>query len=344
VAHARDIALGAICHRVPAPRRADRIAWPGDFGTRAIIFVDTEEEFDWGKPLSRDNRSVGAIGALPAAAARFADWGCPLAFMVDHPVVADPAAAEVIRTLLGQPGAAIGAQLHPWVNPPFDEVVTPRNSFPGNLPMALEAAKIDALTKAIETAFGQRPRAYRAGRYGIGPNTWRLLAERGYRLDSSVRARYEYRGEGGPDFRAVGNGAFWAEPASGLIELPLTTVFTGRLSRFGSTLYGAAGHVPFARGALARTRALSRIALTPEGMPVSDALEAIRVAAGQGERLLAFSFHSPSVAPGHTPYVRDATDLAAFWRWWEVVFTLLDHLGVAPVGLDAVIDAADATR
>lgn len=329
---------------MPAPRRGGRIAWPGDFGTRAIIFVDTEEEFDWSKPLSRDNRSVGAINALPAAAARFADWGCPLAYMVDHPVVADPVAAEVIRTLLLSPGAAIGAQLHPWVNPPFDELVAPRNSFPGNLPLALEAAKIDALTNAIEAAFGQRPRAYRAGRYGIGPNTWRLLVERGYRLDSSARARYEYCDEGGPDFRAVGNAAFWAEQASGLIELPLTTVFTGRLNRLGATIYRAACHIPHARGALARSGMVSRVALTPEGMPVDDALEAIRVATGQGERLLVFSFHSPSVAPGHTPYVRDAAGLAVFWRWWDAVFTLLDHLGVASVGLDAVIDAADATR
>ncbi len=234
--------------------------------------------------------------------------------MVDYPIATDRQAIDMLHKVLADGVSAIGTQLHPWVNPPFDEALTPANSFAGNLPEALEAAKIDALTGAITAAFGVAPRAYRAGRYGIGPATPGLLAARGYLLDSSMRSAYRYSEEGGPDFGAVGNHAFRVGP---IVELPLTTVFTGLARRGGLGLYNMLGKLPKGRGIFARTHLLSRVALTPEEMPLADAREAVAVAVGEGLRLLNFSFHSPSVAPGHTPYVRDAADLAAFHHWWD---------------------------
>uniref|UniRef100_UPI0035CAE67F polysaccharide deacetylase family protein n=1 Tax=uncultured Sphingomonas sp. TaxID=158754 RepID=UPI0035CAE67F len=333
-----------LAYRPTPPALADLVAWPAGFGTRFTVFVDTEEEFDWNAPLARDAYGVSAMAALPDAHRRFADRGVPLTYMVDHPIATDPRAIDVLRALLGDGVSAVGTQLHPWVNPPFEEALTPRNSYAGNLPAALEAAKIDVLTAAIERAFGRRPVAYRAGRYGIGPNTLALLAERGYRLDSSMRARYLYAADGGPDFAEIGNAAFRAGPDGRLIELPLTTIHTGLLRRGGAALHRTLGHVPKGRGLFARARLLSRVALTPEDMPLRDALDAIAVAAGEGLRLLNFAFHSPSVAPGHTPYVRDAADLARFHRWWDAVLADLDRRGVRAASLDQVIAAAAVRR
>jgi len=321
---------------VIVPASAAPIIWPADFATRFVVFVDVEEEFDWDRPLSRDNQSVEAVAALPDAHARFAAAGVPLALMLDHPVASDARAIDMIGPLLTG-GSVVGAQLHPWVNPPFDEALSPANSFAGNLPRDLEAAKLDALTDAIATAFGSRPAAYRAGRYGIGPNTFDLLTERGYRLDSSMRPGFDYRGEGGPDFSAIGNHAF---QVGGLIELPSTTVFTGAARRAGARLYRVSGMVPKGRGILARSGLLQRIPLTPEGIPVADALEAVRVTVGEGERVLSFAFHSPSLVPGHTPYVRDAAGLRLFWNWWDRVLIELDRLAVRPCGLAELIAAA----
>jgi len=322
--------------RPPAPTPADTIDWPADFGARFVVLADVEEEFDWARPLSRDSRSVEAVAALPDAHARFAAAGVPLAMMIDHPVATDARAIDLIGPLLTR-GSSAGAQLHPWVNPPFDEALTSYNSYVGNLPHALEAAKIDALTAAITDAFGERPIVYRAGRYGIGPATADLLTQRGYRLDTSMRPGFDYTEEGGPDFAAIGNDAF---RIGGLIELPSTTVFTGIARRGGMALYRAAGRVPKGRGLLARSGMLQRIPLTPEGIPVADALEAVRATVGEGLRVLSFAFHSPSLAIGHTPYVRDAADLATFWQWWDRMFAELDRLGVRPCGLGELIAAA----
>lgn len=325
-------------YRVAAPAAAALIDWPASFGTRFIVGVDTEEEFDWAAPPSRAQRSVAALAALPAQHARFVAAGVPVTYLVDHPVATDPRAADHVRAALALGGGTVGTQLHAWVNPPFDPDWLDE-SFPGRLPCALEAAKLDALTSAIEAAFGRRPRVYRAGRYGIGPHTFELLAAREYRVDTSVRARYDYASVGGPDFTAVGTRAYRER---GIVELPLTTVFTGRLRRQGPRWSALAARVPHGPGVLARSGLLSRVALTPEGMPVREALEAVRIAIGEGERLLNLAFHSPSLVPGHTPYVRDASDLLRFHRWWDEVLDLLARSGVAPASIDEVIAAADA--
>ncbi len=275
--------------------------------------------------------------AFSGAHRRFAQAGAPLLCLVDHPIACDPWSVDILREVVADGRSEVGTQLHAWVNPPYGEPTDRHDSFPGNLPPALEAAKLDRLTDAIAAAFGRAPRAYRAGRYGLGPNTIGLLSEQGYRIDSSVRSRYDYRRAGGPDFRAVG-----PEPyrAGGLIELPLTTIFTGVVRAGGHRLYGALGAVPAALSATSRLGLLSRVALTPEDMPVADALRAVDAAVADGLRLLVFSFHSPSLAPGHTPYVRDTEGLRRFWDWWSVMFTRLDRLGVAAASLEDVIVAA----
>lgn len=324
-------------HRPAAPRPADLVAWPEAFGTRFTVFVDTEEEFDWNAPLSRDGHGTSAIAAVPDAHRRFADRGVPLTYMVDYPVVADAHAVDILRGVMSDGESAVGAQLHGWVTPPFREALTPANSFAGNLPEALESAKIDVLTDALAAAFGVRPLAFRAGRYGIGPNTLRLLAERGYALDSSMRSRYGYAAEGGPDFAAIGNSAFRRD---GVVELPLTTIHTGLLRGAGARLYPALGQVPRGRGVFAHARLLARVALTPEDMPLADAREAVALAVGEGLPLLNFSFHSPSLAPGHTPYVRDAADLAAFHHWWDIVLGDLARRGVRSAALGDILAAS----
>lgn len=317
------------------------VVWRAGFGTRFTVFVDTEEEFDWRAPFRHDGWGVATTAALPDAHARLAGMGVRSCYLVDYPIATDPAAIDALRAVLAQGDATIGAQLHPWVNPPFDEALSPHSSFAGNLPKALEGAKLDRLTGALTAITGTAPVVYRAGRYGLGPNTLKLLAARGYRFDSSMRARYDYGAQGGPDYRAIANHAFRTGPDGGIVELPLTTIFTGRLRRGGAPLYRAAGRVPRGRGILARLGLLHRVALTPEDMPLPDVLEAIRVAVGEGTRVLNFAYHSPSLVPGHTPYVRDAADLVAFWRWWDAVLALLARLDVHAASSDDILAAAD---
>ncbi len=306
-----------------APASDDMIALDPAFGTRFMLFVDTEEEFDWAAPFSRSAHGVTALAGMERGQAYFAHAGVKPIYVTDYPVVDSDAAAAMMGRWLADDAADIGAHLHPWVNPPHVEDVTAANSYAGFLPDVLERAKLETLCQRITERFGRRPTTYRAGRYGVGPNSARLLEESGFRLDSSVRSRFDYRSQHGPDFRGMPIHPYRAGPQRQLIELPLSTAFTGLLRRGGERLYHHMQGRGRMGGALARAGMLSRVPLTPEGVPLRDAIRAIDALIEEGARVLSFSFHSPTLEPGHTPYVRDQNDLTAFYRWWDDV---LDHL------------------
>lgn len=317
---------------LPPPQSA-RAGFAPEFGRRFAIFADAEEEFDWGKPLCRDSVSTRAIDSLPAANQRFAERGIVPTYLVDYPVVDDPRSAEIIAAMAATDACDVGTQLHPWVNPPFDEPMSVANSFVGNLPAALERAKLHRLGDRITEVTGKRPIVYRAGRYGIGPNTAALLVEAGYRIDASTRALYDYSDQGGPDFSKHPIWPWWSR--AGLLEVPLTSAYTGACRRWPG-MYRFSGM----RGALASAGLLNRVPLTPEGTPLAEARDAIRQLLGDGTRLFSLSFHTPSVEIGHTPYVRDANDLRRFWQWWEGVFDLFEREGVRPARAADILAAA----
>jgi len=322
-------------YRLERPAPEHHVTWKSGFGPCFTLFVDVEEEFDWRRPLGTAPYSTRAMAAFPAAHRRFADRGVALACVVDLPIVSDPRSVDILQGVVADGRSEIGAQLHGWVNPPIVEQISAVTSYAANLPAGVEAAKIAVLTDAIAAAFGTRPRVYRAGRYGIGPDSFAILAAMGYRIDSSVRSGYDYSGQGGPDFSGIGSEPYHA---GSLIELPLTTVHTGRLRGGGAALYRALSRVPRARGVFSRLGLLSRVAMTPEDMPIAAALEAVTIAIGEGAAFLNFSFHSPSLAPGHTPYVRDHADLQRFHDWWTAMLDHLDRLGVRNASIAEILD------
>jgi hypothetical protein len=233
----------------------------------------------------------------------------------------------------------IGAQLHAWVTPPHVEEINTRNSYACNLPEPLERQKIESLFGRLEQSFGAKPLIYRAGRYGAGPHTISVLREMGVRIDSSVRSLFDYSPQEGPDFKNCSLHPYWLTKGE-VFELPLTSVFAGMLRANGQKLFGRAFESETARAFLARTKLLERIALTPEGIPLNRAIEAIDIALDMDLPVLNFSFHSPSLEPGHTPYVRNQADLDCFYAWWRGVFAHLQRRGVAATTAQALIASA----
>lgn len=301
-----------------------RLRPKAEFGRRFILFVDTEEEFDWKADFSRSANRTTAISALPEATARFNSYDVQPVYMCDYPVVTHPDSAAILKDLVRSGACDIGAHLHPWVNPPHDELVGKRNSFTGNLAPSLQKAKLCELTEAITALMGEKPCVFRAGRYGLGSETMSHLAELGYRMDVSVRSTFDYSAEHGPNYADCPLWP-WRTP-EGIVELPLTSGWTGHLRKFPA-LYRTSG----LRGALARAAMLTRVPLTPEGTPADQAVEAIETLVEDGLDIFSLSFHSPTLAKGHTSYVQTDADMARFWNWWDTVFRAFDRLGVKPV-------------
>lgn len=325
-------------------RAADRVKFPVDFGQRFAVFIDTEEEFDWTQPRSREATATSAIRYLPEFQRLMDAHGICPTYLIDYPVADNPQSAEILSAMLATGNCRVGTQLHAWVNPPYDEEIIPINSFAGNLPIELERAKLVALTQRITNAVGVRPTIYRAGRYGIGPNSAALLEEAGYLVDVSVRPHFDYSNEGGPNFLRHNARPYWAGPSGNLLELPLGVSYTGQLRRYGRLLYGDGQSNGRRLAGLSRAGMLSRVALTPEDMPVDDVKRAIDTMLSDGQQFLSFSFHSPSLTPGHTPYVRNSADLTNFYGWWDKVLTFLAARKVLPASVDEILAAAKSTR
>jgi hypothetical protein len=321
------------------PDKSAYARFRGDFGPRFLLTVDTEEEFDWSAPFLRHGHSLGHVARLRKFQQFCEGAGVVPVYLIDYPVATSTLAAEILREPLAAGRAEIGIQLHPWVNPPHSEELNDHNSFAGNLPPALEDAKFGLLKDTIITNFGVQPTIYRAGRYGIGPNTAAILRKHSIPIDSSVRARFDYSSTGGRNFRDHPATPYWADEERRLLELPLTTVFTGALGRFGPALYPALWRVPRMRGVLARLGLLERVPLTPEGITPAEAIRAIDRAQKDGLPLLVFSFHSPSLEPGHTPYVRNESDLDGLYDWWREVFAHCLRQGIRPTRVSELMAA-----
>lgn len=326
------------------PAAADRVRFPGDFGQRVILTIDTEEEFDWNAPFQRTGHGLEHVRELARFQAFCEEIGAHPIYMVDWPITEAPQAIKVIGDAVARGAAELGMQLHPWVNPPFDEELSVRHSFPGNLAPEIEAAKFHSLRARIETVFGTRPLIYRAGRYGVGPATAGLLEEAGVAIDTSVRTLFDYSAQGGPDFSQHPASPYWAGTNGGVLELPITSTFWGLLRQQGRLLHGLQRHVPTFFGAFSRFALLERIALTPEGVSIEEAIRGIDIALDDGLPLLVLSFHSPSLAPGFTPYAPDEAGVEAIYAWLRAVYAYLRQRGVANVALAQVLEAARANR
>jgi hypothetical protein len=97
--------------------------------------------------------------------------------------------------------------------------------------------------------------------------------------------------------------------------LPTTGAFIGRLHAFGALLHPLMEQGRIARlrplAIASRLRLLERIRLTPEGHSLAEMKRLTRALSARGQRTFVLSLHSPSVVPGHTPYVRTDADLVA---------------------------------
>jgi hypothetical protein len=283
-----------------------------------IVVVDTEEEFAWDRPFDRANVGTTSIAGQPLMHERVFDkFGIVPTYMCDWPVATTPASIATLRRLMEDGRCEIGTHLHPWVSPPYEEQVTTFNSYAGNLPRELEHEKLRMLTEAIADNFGRAPTAFKAGRYGLGPHTADSMAGLGYTIDASVVPYSSFTNDGGPDFSDFDEQPYWFTAGQrDLLELPVTTGYTGWLRSMGPQLYPLAQR-PLSRsmrmgGVLARSRALERIRLSPEVANTDEMQRLTSALLAGGCKVFSLTYHSPSMVAGHTPYVRNASDLEQF--------------------------------
>lgn len=273
-----------------------------------LVVVDTEEEFDWSAPFSRDTRNTENMRHQHLAQEILDKHGATPLYVIDHPVAMDTWATGWLRELKDDGRAEVGAHLHPWVTPPYSEQVSSVNSYGCNLDPALEREKIEALTETVTAAIGETPAHFRAGRYGIGYGTLKTLQALGYRTELSIAPHSNFASDGGPSFYGWTNEPYWHGTPGNLLGIPVTTGFSGRVKHWGpkgapilDNMVVQNLRVP---GMLAGLGLLERCRLTIEDVPCLALQRVIRALVLDGQRLLTLSYHSSSLLPGATTYAR----------------------------------------
>lgn len=286
----------------------------GDARPALFVVVDTEEEFDWASPFSRSSTSVGAMRQIGLAHTVLQRYGVRPTYVIDYPIASRPQGYERLIEYVRAGECTIGAHLHPWVNPPFVERLSKRHSYACNLPGQIEVEKLRELTCAIEQNLGVRPVVYKAGRYGFGPSTVSALETLGYAIDVSVQPASDFSPDGGPSFAAFRSTPFWFGSRQSLLEIPCTTGYTGMARRVARPLQAVAQRLAALRlpGMLARAGVFDRLGLSPEGFTTAEHKRLTRSLLADGVRTFTMTFHSPSLEPGHTPYVRTSQQRDVF--------------------------------
>lgn len=281
-----------------------------------LVVIDTEEEFDWGKNFSREKTGVSHLRFVDRIQSIFDHYSIIPVYVVNYPVASQPEGFEPLTEILSQNRCIIGAHMHPWVNPPFEEDVCAYNSFPGNLPYSLESKKLEILCECIKRNFDISPVIYKAGRYGVGSNTFDILAKQDFKFDMSFCPYTDYSKEGGPNFTDKTATPHWLDTEKKIFEIPLTVGFEGKIRTIGPKVYPTLKRALFEKfhmpGLFSQLRLLNRVTLSPE---VSDLAEMVRLVSSQckdGIRVFSLAFHSPSIEPGHTPYVKSPQNLEDF--------------------------------
>lgn len=344
----RDAPVVRLCHSVhqggslmttthaSQPLFADRLASAQPQRPTLMVIVDTEEEFDWNAPFSRLATSVTAMRHIDRTQRLCDSAGLAPTYVIDYPVATQREGYELIAAWAHEGRCEIGAHLHPWVNPPYDEALSGPNSFTCNLPGSLQRAKILELCDAVHSNTKVTPRVFKAGRYGIGREAIASFDELGLTVDASVNPQMDFSDESGPDFTGFDSRPFWIDGERQILEVPCTHGFIGWARGQGTWLRAAAESLKGLRapGILSRTGTLNRVMLSPEGNTLSEMVALTRALRADGLNVFSLTFHSPSVVAGHTPYVRTESDLSTFLncieRYFEFFFGELGGLPSTP--------------
>jgi hypothetical protein len=299
----------------------------------ATVIVDTEEDFDWNVPVEGTNHDTSYLSHLADLHIIWKAHRIKPTYLLTYPVLENTSFVFRLRRLLDVGQCSLGVQLHSWVTPPFEGRQNMASSFAGNLSGELEVAKLSRLIERFIECFGDPPKIFRAGRYGLGPRTPDLLEEFGFDVDTSVAPRSSMLDKQGPDFSQYDFQAFWFGRSRAILELPLCRSIIGWGGAAGVALYQAIlGRKPRqsnpALGVLAAFRVAERVTLSPEGNDVGAMRRLVSGLQARGATVLPVSFHSSSLWPGHNPYVRDKQGLHQFYdRLSEILGHLSEERG-----------------
>ncbi len=289
---------------------------------KLVVTIDTEED-NWGN-FDLTDYSVHNIELIPELQNLLTEFGVKPTYLINYPVASNSKAVSILRGLLGQGVCEIGMQCHPWNTPPFEEEHSKRNTMLCNLPSSLQFRKIKVLHEMIVNNFGTVPIAFRAGRWGYSKDVALALDQLGYKIDTSITPFTDWSGSSGPDFSMLSLSPYYFNPKDilkadrngSMLEIPITIGFTQANFELADFLFTFLKKQPFNQlrliGLLDKLRLLNKVWLSPEQSSSRDMISLTKRLIQKEVPLANLFFHSPTLYPGLTPYVRTQDDKQEF--------------------------------
>ena len=322
-----------------------------------IVSIDTEED-DWGvyKPVGHQLTNIAYLSELQDL---LNTYNIKPTYLIDFPVAADETHREFFKIVHYTGRAEIGAHLHPWNTPPFEEEPTTHNSMMKNLPPDLQKRKITNLSNLIEQKLSIRPTSFRAGRFCFNQITSSILVELNYFVDSSVTPFVDWETDcGGINFRGYPHCPYQIpleqepkghEPGGKLWEVPVTIGFNRVPFKLFASIYDLFGKEKLRplrlRGLAHHTGLLKKIWLSPELSGYKEMQQLSKVTIRLGIPVLNLFFHSTSLAPGLSPFVKTSKARRLFLTNLDLFFTWLrDNYDLKPVFLSEYCQIANECK
>ena len=153
-----------------------------------IISIDTEidKSKDW--RVSTDESFSSVVQGIPEKLENlFSKYGAKPTYLLSLEVIRNDMCISILSSLTN---CELGTHLHGEMIEPFRQRGQMANmitsAMQSSYPFEIERQKLLNLTQLFVSKFHYRPISHRAGRFGAGSNTLKILKELGYRVDSSI--------------------------------------------------------------------------------------------------------------------------------------------------------------
>ena len=310
--------------------------------------LDTEPDDLW---ANRPDLGFEHFPHLPAFHRDMVDAGARPTYLTTSEVVQDKSGRAAMEACLADGRCEIGAHFHSWTREwPFtmpDLGSPPLHAMAHQLGPSIERQMIDLTCEALCETLDVAPRSFRGGRWSLGPETGRSLANAGIIVDSTVTPGLSWQDSrspllDGPDYRSATRNPFWLcdgddhkDGADPVLEIPVGTAFfpdwTGKVLRSAFSKKAASK--------LGRTVGV-RLAhrwLRPTKFSVDD-MRAVMVSLKRAEiPVWVFMIHSSEIIPC-TPLPSEEAASAFRQRCIDGIRTAVE-LGAKPATLEEAAKA-----
>ena len=315
-----------------------------------FVTIDTEED-DWGNYQNYDTTTENLRG-IEKLQKIFHKYNVIPTYLINYAVLKDEYHTKYLKEQYEAELCDIGTHCHPWNTPPHTDMRNDADTFMCNMDEDVILKKMKTIHNEIENKMQLSPVAFRAGRWGFGRNVLNVLKKLEYKIDTSITPYVDWEQYSGPIFNLKSNRPFtlrnslkdsldvdyrYEDKEKYLVEIPptigyLKSDFKGA-EEILEKMKGKVIKKLKIRGILDKTGLVSKRWLSPELSSVKDMKKLTKNVINKGNGFVNMSFHSTSLKPGFSPFVRNSVEENSFFKKIEryIEFTSENELISKPI-------------